>query len=307
MSQPFSWITWGQVQQELAVRLNDSFAFWPKAEVQQYLAFALRWGFSALTAYWLEDYTITLEPPFATNWFQANGPGSPRQPQLTDNSLYTLIEMMLLEPPTGGTWTGTSQFSIQALAQALQGRRDESLQQSASSVAEITLTLEANTGTVTLPDTALDVVRVRYVPVDGSPVTLFRADQNSFRVFSADYLSTTKPPTRWDIISGSPLSLILDYAAPVTGTLQILAILAQNTPSTPPTDGILGVPDDWSWGLVFGALYDLLSSQEESKDLERAGYCLQRLRENTCDCSGMRRGWCRGEPTSTTLRLLLRP
>ena len=64
-----------------------------------------------------------------------------------------MMEYMLLEPPTGGTWTGTNQFSIEAIAQAVQGRRDETLQVGATNVTEIPLPLTPGTSRVTLPDT----------------------------------------------------------------------------------------------------------------------------------------------------------
>ena len=107
--------------------------------------------------------SMTVSPSCLPQWLQANGSGSPRQQTQTDVSLYTTIQYMLLEPPTGGTWTGTPQFNMQMLAQAVQGRRDEALQIGASNMVEISLPIAANTNRVTLPDNALDVRRVQYV------------------------------------------------------------------------------------------------------------------------------------------------
>lgn len=208
-------------------------------------------------------------------WIPANGAGSPRQPVLSDIDIYTMMEYFLLEPPSGGTWTGTNQFSIAALSQAVQGRRDESLQVGATNMVEIALNVTPGTSRVTLPDNVLDVRRVRYVPVLGSPVTLSRGDAESFRVFTPNYIQAIQSPLRWDVISGPPLALTLDANVPVPCTLQILTMQAEAVPG-PPSSTPLGLPDDWAWVPLFGAMADVLSAQEESKDGQRADYCRKR-------------------------------
>ena len=56
-------------------------------------------------------------------------PGSPRLRTITDQQVYTELEYMLLEPSNNtSTWTGTSQFNISVMSQALQRRRDEVIQ-----------------------------------------------------------------------------------------------------------------------------------------------------------------------------------
>ena len=274
----FSWLTFGQAKAELATRLFPVGGFWSDTERGRYIAWAMR-IFNCLTAFWVAEYPITLQSPF-TNWNAANGSGSPRQPILSDIDIYTMMEYMLLEPPTGGTWTGTNQFSIEALAQAVQGRRDETLQVGATSVTEITLPLTPGTSRATLPDTALDVLRVRWVPAtdQGSPAVLQRGDAESFRTFTPGYLQTTEPPLRWDVISGPPLALTLDTLSPVPATLQVLIMQAEPVP-VPPAATPLGMPDDWAWVPLFGALADVLAAQEEARDTQRAEYARKRYLE----------------------------
>ena len=274
----YGWLTWSEAQVELSSRLSDtSQQFTTAAEVQLYLALAMRiWN--CLTGFWVVEYPMTLTPPLASNWQQANGTGSPRQQSQTDVSLFTLIEYMLLEAPTGGTWTGTPQFNIDMLAQAVQGRRDEALQIGASNMVEINLPIAANANRVTLPDNALDVRRVRFIPATGSPVTLERGDAESFRTFTPAYLQSNLPPLRYDVISGPPLALTLDSSVPVPGALETLIMQAEAVPA-PPGATALGIPDDYVWVPLFGALDDLLSSQEESLDAVRAQYCSERYSE----------------------------
>ena len=47
----------------------------------------------------------------------------------------------------------------------------------------------------------------------------------------------------------------------------------------PPTANPLLMPDDWAWVLKFGAMADILSKEQEGKDLERAAYCRKRYEE----------------------------
>jgi len=274
----YQWLAWDAAQAELSSRLSDtSQQFTVAGEVPLYLTMAMMlWN--SLTAFWVVEYPVSLTPPLTGNWQQANGAGSPRQQTQTDVSLFTLIEYMLLEPPTGGVWTGTPQFNLQMLTQAVQGRRDEALQIGASNMVEVSLPIAANTSRVTLPDNALDVRRARFVPAQGSPVTLERGDAESFRVFTPFYLQSNLPPLRYDVISGPPLAITLDSSVPTSGTLQTLIMQAEPVPS-PPSATPLGIPDDYSWVPLFGALADLLSSQEESLDLPRAKYAMQRYTE----------------------------
>lgn len=275
---PFNWLTALQANQEVSVRLGDpSQIFWTKAEIYQYLYEALR-VYNALTAFWATPFSLAMNPPFTQNWFPANGTGSPRLPTLTDNDVYTLIEYHLLEPPTGSTWTGTNQFNITDLAQAMSRRRNEILQVAACNMVESSLALTPGTPTAQVTDLVLDERRCRWVPVTGSPVTLQRGDSRTFQYFTPNYRQTTQPPIRWDVIGSPPQTITLDANVPVPSTLQMLGIQG-GADFTPGTNTSLLMPDDWMWVLKFGAMADILSMEQEGKDLARAVYCRQRYEE----------------------------
>lgn len=274
----YSWLTALQANQEVSVRLGDpNQARWTKGEIYQWLYESLR-IFNALTAYWTAPYTLTLTPPFATNWFQADGSGSPRQPTLTDTDIYTSIEYHLLEPPTGSTWSGTNQFNITDLAQACSRRRNEILQAAACNMAESPIAMAPNTSQVQLADSFLDVRRCRWVPAIGSPQTLQRGDALSFQRFTPQWPQTTGNPLRWDVLGSPPETLQLDTKVNAPSNLQVLGMMA-GADFAPPTSNPLLMPDDWSWVLKWGALADVLSMEQEGKDLERAVYCRQRYEE----------------------------
>ena len=279
MANPFQWLTFGQAKSELALRLGDeNMVFWSDAELGEWLIEALR-VWNALTAYWAEPYAFSFTQTDA-NWYPANASGSPRQPTLTDADIYTLIEYHLLEPPGGGTWTGTDQFSIADLSQACSRRRNEILQATACNMVESSLNMTPNTSAVQLADTVLDVRRARWVPAtgQGSPVTLARGDSRSFQYFTARYPQTNANPLRWDVIGSPPQTVTLDAKVNVPSALQVLGI-AGAADFDPPTASPLLMPDDWAWVLKFGAMADILSKEQEGKDLQRAQYSRQRYEQ----------------------------
>lgn len=279
MAVPFNWLTLEEAIAEVSLRLGDeNNVLWTTNELSLYLFEALR-CWNALTAYWAISYAF----PFtqgAANWYPANGAGSPRQPTLTDTDVYTLIENHLYEPPTGGTWTGTNQFSIADLAQACSRRRNEILQMSACNMAEISPDITPNTAVAVLTDLMLDVRRVRWVPApnQGSPVTLQRGDSRSFQYFTPNYQQTPGNPLRWDVLGSPPQTITVDTLVNVPSVLQVLG-MAGGDDFDPPTPAPLLMPDDWMWVLKFGAMADILSKEQEGKDLQRAAYCRQRYDE----------------------------
>ena len=289
----FSYITSLQAEQALALRLNDvNNTRWQKAELNLYLAEALR-SWNALTATWVADFTTTyVQPNPATlpvwnstgnnfNSLVGTNSTSPRYQTLTDAYLYTVAQYHLLEPPTGnGTWTGTNQFSLADFTQALQRRRDQILQATDCNVGPFSTTLGIAGGTnrVLLPDTVLDMRRVRYVPSLTVPATLFRSDGLAFEYFTNGFEQTTGQPLEWDVLASPQLAITFDALANQPNLLDCLAILA-GPAIAPPTASPLLIPDDWSWVLKWGMMADLLSKETESIDPQRAAYCLQRFEE----------------------------
>jgi len=180
----YTWLPVSTAVQQLAQRLNDpSYQFWSYNELLTYLQTSLR-QFNSLTWQWRSDFQYN-DP---VNLWNSLGslPGSPRLRTTTDVDCYTEMEMMLLEPPSGGTWTGTSQFSISVMSQALQRRRDEVLQITNANQSLLTgIPITPNTIRTELQDSIIDVERVRYIPVTGSPNTLYRDDTVSQEFYEA--------------------------------------------------------------------------------------------------------------------------
>lgn len=165
MAGQYQWLTLSAAISQLGQRLNittSTTSFWTSSELQVYISQALR-EYNVLTNCWRQDFNYN-----PTSLWNSLGSltGSPRLRTLTDTYAYTELEYMLLEPASGGTWTGTNQFSISVLSQALQRRRDEMLQVSnCNQVLSSGIALVPNTIRTLLPDNVIDVERVRYMPV----------------------------------------------------------------------------------------------------------------------------------------------
>src|SRR5271157_747407 len=114
----YTWLTMSSAVQQLGQRLNitpSSTSFWTDTELQIYISQALRMQ-NSLCWVWRTDFQYN-DP---SNLWNSLGTlaGSPRLRTITDVDCYTEMEYMLLELPSGGTWTGTNQFSISVMSQA---------------------------------------------------------------------------------------------------------------------------------------------------------------------------------------------
>lgn len=279
---PYGYITLAQFRNELLLRLNSNGAdFWTNAELNLYISEALS-VWNVLTSWWPADFQIPLDPSLPplsnSNWIPTNGMTSPRFQTYTETDLYSIVCYHILESqPAAGVWTGTSMFNMDNLSQSAQNRLNEILLASGCNmVVNTALSITPNTSRIQLPDTMLDVRRVRYNAVDGTHVTLVRGDSQSFLRFSPNYRQTNKAPRRFDVIGAPPLTLTVDTLVNQPNTLEILAMGCANTldPTNPQK---LLIPNDYLWVLKYGVLADLLTNEPEATDVGRAEYCEKRF------------------------------
>ncbi|MCU1299726.1 MAG: hypothetical protein JWQ87_10 [Candidatus Sulfotelmatobacter sp.] len=272
----YSWLTLSSARTQLAARLADpNMVKWTSAELTFWITDALR-QWNALTSTWKTEYTFNP----TTNWNALGAlANSPRLRTVTDTQVYTLMQYALTEPPTGGTWTGTSQFSIADLSGALQRRRDEIIQVANCNQAIINPASTPNVRRGALPDTTIEPQRVRFLPTDSAhfpPVTLSRSDQVAEEFFEPDFPNETPAmPQEWMVASEPPLAFNVDVAPSVAGKYEVVA-LQSGVPFTPPAANLLGIPDDFAWLARYGALADLLGRESDATDLPRAQWCQKR-------------------------------
>ncbi len=217
----YTWLSLATAISQLAQRLNDtSNVFWSQAELQVYIAQALR-QYNVLTYNWRTDFQYN-----STSLWNSLGSlsGSPRIRSLYDTYCYTEMQYMLLEPPTGQTWTGTIQFQITDFSQALQHRRDEMLQ--ISNCNQTLLTNIAYTpGTIRtlLPDTVIDVERVRYLPIQATTTGSALSGASSITVGSTSGITVNQLVTGTGIAYPTSVSSVgtnsITISQPATGAV----------------------------------------------------------------------------------------
>lgn len=276
----FTYITWTQLKGQLAARLADpSNVFWTDAELGMYLIESLR-VWSALTEQWNQEFTFNATS--ASQWYNLGTMnGSPRKRSVTDANLYTSMQYMLLEPATGaGPWTGTSQFSLSDLQNALQRRRDELIQVSGCNMTEQTLAASAGSSRIYFPDNTLEPRRARFIPANAAidPNVLNLEDRSAMMYFEDD--NPTAPagvPDLWSVVSGPPLAMDVDRKM-IPGNFKVISLVSGSA-FAPPAATLMGLPDDWAWVAMYGALADLLGRESEATDRLRAEYCLKRYED----------------------------
>lgn len=272
---PYGWLTFAAARRQLSARLADlQQAQWTDAECGLYIVEALRM-WNSLTATWMQDCT----PATAAGWNSLGAiAGSPRVRTLTDVQMYTLMQYHLLEPPTGGVWSGTSQFTMADLSGALQRRRDEMLQVANCNQAVAQIASLPNIRRTQLADNVLELQRVRFLPVQPAigtapPVTLVRDDRLGFEYFEPDfYQEAPALPSAWMVSLEPPLSFDVDVPPAVVGQYETLVLLS-GASFAPPAATLLGIPDDYAWVARWGALADLLGRESEATDRTRAAWC----------------------------------
>lgn len=250
--------------------------FTTATEAGIYLTEALQ-VLNANTSIWNAQYVLDWVP--GSGWQSLNQAGSSRVRTVTDTDIYTQMQYMLMEPPTGSTWTGTSQFNLTNLSQALQYRRDELLLASGANMVQITGLNSPVAGTSTsLPDTVLNLRRVRWVPSapnTQTPYTLWREDIRSANAYGDTLSIQTGTPESWLITADAPLTFDVSVTPNTPGMWDLLA-MESGVALIPPTPNILGLPNDWCWVAKYGALADCLANSPEASDPLRAKYCLDR-------------------------------
>jgi hypothetical protein len=269
---PFLSVTLAALSQRLYDPTNQ---FWTQAELILYWQEAMR-EWNALTGYWRGDFTF---PAVAgTTWYDitnpAVAPNTLRPLTLTTTSLYTLIEYHLLEPPVGsGTWTGSAQFALSDIQNAVAQRINELLGASGCYILESLIA--AAPGRTSLPAATLDLRRVAFIPATGfgSPSTLWQDDSWAWESFEYDY--TTLPqgiPSTYAQSTQPLLTFDVDRNLSVAGQYELLT--TQGIPNA--VGQSLLLPDDWAWVAKWGALADLLGRESNAKDPLRQQYCEQR-------------------------------
>ena len=271
--------TLAQAKAALAARLNDvDQVHWSTVELGIYLTEALR-VWSAWTSHWRESAALatvqaqafydlstalpTLRPLTVTNW-----------------QAVTQIEYMLQEPPTPTAWTGTAQFTLAQVSQALQRRRDTFLQLTGAVLTRaVTAYAASASGKLALDESVLLVHRAAWRPTAGASNQFLQALRRTDE-WSGDHFRRTwvaqGVPIGYSTAGTPPLQLQLMPPPLDAGELDLISVSRGEQFTDPTIEALLGVPDDWAWVVVYGALADLMGGDGMQADPLRADYCEKR-------------------------------
>lgn len=223
----YSWLTKTAAVNALAERLNNS-ALWTAAELWIYITEGLR-HFNSLVEQWNQTFSVN----------NANGAwintgtlsGSPRLRSVTDQYLYNQMAYMLLEPAlSAGAWTGTSQFNLSQLQQALQVRTQEVIQATSCNMAQlsqINSTPGVRSGYV-LADTVLEPRRNRFFALMAQTTGTASSGASQVTVGSAAGIVDGQVISGTNIQSGTFATSVsgttVGLSLPTTGSLSDTAI-----------------------------------------------------------------------------------
>lgn len=275
----YATVTLTQALALLGTRLYDPTAVrWPDAEKTRYIQEALR-TWNALTAFYRQTASFTTT---ATEPFYDLGVVAPavRQQTLTIQDAVDLLTYHLLEPlPTGGVWQGTGQFTVAQVIDAVGDARDAFLLETAAVVTRSTpaVTPVPADGRIDLSETVMNVRRAAWKTADGI-ITILRRDDSWALTHFAPRTWVTQAavlPTVYSVGETPPLELQLAPVPSAAATLDLMTI--NRGPALTAYDTtLLGIPDDWAWVVIFGALGELLSTDGIAYDPARATYCQAR-------------------------------
>lgn len=272
-SLPYKHTNFAQAVAQLSARLNNA-GYWTQAEMQFALVSALRM-WQALACSYKTRGEFSVDNPTVLIDLHAVLPDL--APSVTDQSLVSEIQYHLLEPATGNSWTGSDQFTLAEVVNALQRRRNQFLVETAA-LQTYTKTIPGPPPSVNrllLTDKTIDVRRLEWIDTaTGERTVLYRDDDFSSLSFNPGWPQDPDLPQVYSVAITSPTTVELIPSPLNEGTLESVTINAgPDLDPTGETATILGIPDDYTWAVKFGALADLLQVDGPTRDPQRAKFC----------------------------------
>lgn len=271
--------TLGDAWADLGNRLFDpTHVRWVTEELTIYVQQALR-TYNALTNHFRAEGSFQSASPEAFYDLPTVMPSFRAQS-------YSLIDAVnqvcyhLLEPvPVMGAWAGTEQYSLGDILTAIQQSRDQFLLETGIVQTRSQLTVDPvpSNNQLNLEQEIINLRRLSWKTANGIITLLRRDDQWSLTNFAVGWKRpSAAPPEVFSVSTQPPLIVQLAPYTNVPGTLDMLTINSGPVPDILDPTQTLGVPNDWAWVVIFGALVQLFSRDGLAIDVPRAQYCQQR-------------------------------
>lgn len=287
----YAYLTLGAARVELAARLEDpSYVYWTAQELNDIIVEAVR-CWQALTGAFKQRavFTIRLNGGIdGSSFYDLNAQLGILTFAVTDLEVVNMTLAALLEPPLESEWIGTGQFNFDQIVNALQNRINRWM---GDTGANVTRNVQ-NVGTgptaarIFLPESVLDVRRAAWISAAGEYSTLWRDDEFAMQAFKVGgTLTPADPPVVWGEFTIPPVGIEV-YPVPANpGQVETLVVDAGPQIQTSPaaivsSPTVLHIPEDFVWGMVYGALADLCAADGPMRDLDRAQYAESRYQES---------------------------
>ena len=279
MAGTYTTITLADAWADMGSRLYDpNHVRWPERELTIYVQQALR-TFNALTNHFRAETTFTSTVGEAFYDLPTIIPSLRAQTYTVAEAVEQICWQLMEPPPQGNSWVGTLQFNLDDILQALQQARDTFLLQSGVVVTRSLLSVPtpAGTGLVDLPEDIINLRRLAWKTNDGFYTILRRDDTWGLTNYGGNWqTASSSRPVAYSIGTQPPLVLQLAPVTTTAGTIDMLTINRGTTPELLTANLSLGVPNDWAWVVIFGALAQLLQRDGLAIDPGRADYCQSR-------------------------------
>jgi hypothetical protein len=283
---PYTHTTWGTLKTQLANRLGDSAStFWTNTvalpELEVLLTESLH-TFSLLSGFWREraaSLTLTAATAFfdLTTALNAGLVDS----TVTDQDIIQQIQFQFLEDASVQTsWPGTDQFTYSDVTNAITRRRNQFLSDTGIILTRSTPAITV-TGRQTLVDTIIDIRRAAYrsaVPFQYYS-QLSREDERVMTLANPDWSANQGTPRSYSVMAPPPLVMQLDPPPVAGGTLDLITVSTGPTLDPAVSATALGIPDDLTPAIKWGAMSDLLGIDGQARDTQRAQFCEQRYQQ----------------------------
>lgn len=275
----YTTVTLADALGDMGSRLYDpNHVRWPEAELTIYIQQALR-TYNALTNHFREETTFTSTVGEAFYDLPTICPSLRAQTYSVAEAVEQIAWQLMEPPPQGNSWVGTLQFNLTDILQAVQQARDTFLLETGVVITHSLLSVPtpSASGSVDLPESIINLRRLAWRTDDGLITVLRREDTWGLTNYAVGWQTASADrPKAYSIGVQPPLVVQL---APVTtgaGTLDLLTIDRGTTPELLTPNLSLGVPNDWAWVVIFGALAQLLQRDGLAIDVGRADYCQAR-------------------------------
>lgn len=196
---------------------------------------------------------------------------------VTDTELLNRIIYHLLEngnADAAGTLL-TTMFTTTEIINAMNTRQQRFLKDTACIITRSAEAVVPQQPRYALPSDWIHTRRLTFQPVAGSITAMTRTDSYQLDMGLLDWQQNYDDPTVYNDGSDLPTLTVEIAKAPANAGTMTMLYIAQ--PVTLTGAGVkLSVPDEFESAILWGTLADLLSSEGETNDDERAAYCEMR-------------------------------